>query len=161
MFYVFTSVCLSVCLWSQRGGGIGSTECPLVYVYIFIFQCFWIQYMDEIATAIGVKPNMKELFLGDPLLALRCLCGPCVPAQYRLKGPGKWDGAKNAIETATSRTMSPMKTRLRSKNYCAPESESQFVISIPKYLKSYFIFAFVFFLFFCMVLVWWYYERTR
>ncbi|XP_053376257.1 flavin-containing monooxygenase 5-like [Mercenaria mercenaria] len=116
-------------------------------------QCFWIQYMDEIATEIGVKPKIKEMFFEDPMLALRCLFGPCVPAQYRLQGPGKWDGAKDAIENTMSRSLAPMKTRLLPKNFYIPESVDKFVISVPKYLKSYFIFAFVFFLFFCMVLL--------
>jgi dimethylaniline monooxygenase (N-oxide forming) len=46
--------------------------------------------MDEIAEQIGCKPNIKHLFKEDPKLALHCLCGPCFPAQYRLRGPGKW-----------------------------------------------------------------------
>lgn len=109
--------------------------------------------MDEIAKEIGVKPNLRELIFEDPMLAIRCLFGPCVPTQYRLKGPGKWEGARDAIQHTMSRSLAPMKTRLLPKNFCMPESVDKFVISIPKYLKSYFIFAFVFFLFFCMVML--------
>lgn len=43
--------------------------------------------MDDIATEIGVKPNMLNLFKEEPLFAVRCFFGPCVPAQYRLNGP--------------------------------------------------------------------------
>lgn len=44
--------------------------------------------MDEIANELGVKPNLKAIFKEDPVFALRCLFGPCVPAQYRFKGQG-------------------------------------------------------------------------
>jgi dimethylaniline monooxygenase (N-oxide forming) len=109
--------------------------------------------MDDIATEIGVKPKLKEMFIDDPMLAFRCLFGPCVPTQYRLQGPGKWEGAKAAITGTMSRSLAPMKTRLLPKNSCLPESVDKFVISIPKYLTSYFFLAFVFFLFFCMVIM--------
>ena len=108
--------------------------------------------MDEIANEIGAKPKLKEIFLEDPMLAARCLFGPCVPAQYRLQGPGKWHGAKAAIENTMSRSLAPMKTRLLPKNYCMYKDMDKFVISIPEYLKSYFFLAFVFFLIFCMIL---------
>ncbi|KAL4223868.1 hypothetical protein ACF0H5_017332 [Mactra antiquata] len=116
-------------------------------------QCFWIDYMDEIANEIGVKPNMRELFLQDPMLALRCIFGPCVPAQYRLQGPGKWSGAKEAIENTMSRCFTSTRTKLMPKNVCLPEPVDKLVISVPKYLKSYFIFVFVFFFLICMVIL--------
>lgn len=109
--------------------------------------------MDEIASEIGVKPNIKELLLKDPKLALRCLFGPCTPSQYRLQGPGKWEGAKDAIEKTMSRSLAPMKTRIHPKNFCLPESVETFVIAIPKFFKSYLIFIFVFLILFCMVLM--------
>lgn len=43
--------------------------------------------MDDIANEIGVRPNMTSLLTEDPLFAVRCFFGPCVPAQYRLHGP--------------------------------------------------------------------------
>ena len=60
---------------------------------------------------IGCKPNLVKLFLKDPLLALKCLFGPCTPPQYRLMGPGSWVGAKQAIEKAHSNTIYATKTR--------------------------------------------------
>uniref|UniRef100_A0A8C6E072 Flavin-containing monooxygenase n=1 Tax=Moschus moschiferus TaxID=68415 RepID=A0A8C6E072_MOSMO len=49
-----------------------------------------IEYMGEIATPMGVKPNLLFLFLSDPELAVQVLFGPCTPYQYCLQGPGKW-----------------------------------------------------------------------
>ncbi|WAR03733.1 FMO5-like protein [Mya arenaria] len=116
-------------------------------------QCFWIQYMDELAAEVGVRPNMATLFREDPALALRCMFGPCLPAQYRIKGPGSWPGARDAIMTSMDRAMAPMKTRILPKNFCSDVSADKPVISIPKYLRSYFLLAFVFFLFLCMCMV--------
>ena len=53
--------------------------------------------MDEIAELIGAKPNLWQLGKRDWGLALRCFFGPCLPAQYRLQGPGAWHGASSAI----------------------------------------------------------------
>ena len=52
-----------------------------------------------------------KLFLSDPVLAFRCLFGPCTPSQYRLVGPGSWVGAKQAIENARSNLIYATKTR--------------------------------------------------
>lgn len=108
--------------------------------------------MDEIAEQIGVKPDLKAMFMKDPLFALRCLFGPCLPAQYRLQGPGKWEGAKEAVVKSMDRSLAPMKTRILPKNFCE-EPVEQLVITFPKYLKSYFILAFIFFFLFCMCMV--------
>ncbi|CAO2637595.1 Flavin-containing monooxygenase 5 [Lemmus lemmus] len=75
-----------------------------------------IEYMDEIATLVGVKPNLLLLFLSDPKLAMEVFFGPCTPYQYRLRGPGKWDGARRAILTQRERIMKPLKTRITSEN---------------------------------------------
>lgn len=72
----------------------------------------FISYMDEIAQCIGAKPNIPLLFIKDPRLAWEVFFGPCSPYQYRLMGPGKWDGARNAILTQWDRTIKPMKTRI-------------------------------------------------
>ena len=74
-------------------------------------QVDFIPYMDELAVEFGVRPNFYKLFLQDPMLALRCFCGPCYSYQYRLMGPGKWDGAKEAIETAGDRMQAAFDTR--------------------------------------------------
>nr|XP_057929034.1 flavin-containing monooxygenase 5-like [Doryrhamphus excisus]XP_057929035.1 flavin-containing monooxygenase 5-like [Doryrhamphus excisus] len=68
-------------------------------------------YMDEIAVFLGVRPNIPRLLLTDPRLALNVLFGPVTPYQYRLKGPGKWAGARQAILTQWDRVVQPMQTR--------------------------------------------------
>ncbi|XP_034369257.1 flavin-containing monooxygenase 5-like isoform X2 [Arvicanthis niloticus] len=73
-----------------------------------------IEYMDEIASLAGVKPNLLFLFLSDPVLATEVFFGPCTPYQYRLQGPGKWDGARRAILTQRERIIKPLKTRITS-----------------------------------------------
>lgn len=75
-------------------------------------ETFWIKAMDEIADEIGVRPQMTRLLFDDPLLALRCIFGPCVPAQYRLFGHGKWDGARAVIEHAFQNMAAPTRTRV-------------------------------------------------
>lgn len=72
----------------------------------------YISYMDELAVFIGSKPNIPFLFITDPRLAWEVFFGPCTPYQYRLMGPGKWDGARNAILTQWDRTIKPLKTRI-------------------------------------------------
>ncbi|XP_005374887.1 PREDICTED: dimethylaniline monooxygenase [N-oxide-forming] 3 [Chinchilla lanigera] len=75
-------------------------------------QTDYIVYMDELASFIGAKPNILWLFLTDPLLAVEVFFGPCSPYQFRLVGPGKWSGARNAILTQWDRTLKPTRTRI-------------------------------------------------
>ncbi|XP_006876061.1 PREDICTED: dimethylaniline monooxygenase [N-oxide-forming] 5-like [Chrysochloris asiatica] len=88
----------------------------------------YVDYMDEIATEIGVKPSLFSLFLWDPKLAMEVLFGPCTPYQYRLQGPGKWHGAREAILTQRERIIKPLRTRILS---CGQPSSS-----VPLWLKS-------------------------
>ncbi|XP_052056523.1 putative dimethylaniline monooxygenase [N-oxide-forming] 6 isoform X2 [Apodemus sylvaticus] len=74
-------------------------------------QTDYITYMDELSSFIGAKPNIPWLFLTDPQLAMEVYFGPCSPYQFRLMGPGKWDGARNAILTQWKRTVKPTRTR--------------------------------------------------
>ncbi|XP_006876062.1 PREDICTED: dimethylaniline monooxygenase [N-oxide-forming] 5-like [Chrysochloris asiatica] len=74
----------------------------------------FVKYMDEIASEIGVKPNLLSLFFSDPKLALEVLFGPCTPYQYRLQGPGKWHKAREAILTQRARIIKPLRTRILS-----------------------------------------------
>ncbi len=46
----------------------------------------WIPFMDELATEVGVKPNLWKYFISDPELWRSLLFGPSVPYQYRLEG---------------------------------------------------------------------------
>ncbi|KAJ1172133.1 hypothetical protein NDU88_003983 [Pleurodeles waltl] len=71
-----------------------------------------IEYVDAIASEIGVKPNFFRIFLTDPRLAMEVVFRTCTSSQYRLIGPGKWDGARNAILTKKDRVLKPMKTRV-------------------------------------------------
>ncbi|NXE04196.1 FMO3 monooxygenase, partial [Lophotis ruficrista] len=73
--------------------------------HLTTLQTDYVTYMDQLASAIGVKPNMLKLLLTDPRLALEIIFGPCTPYQFRLVGPGKWNGARKAILTQWDRTL--------------------------------------------------------
>ena len=45
------------------------------------------------------------------MLWVKVLCGPCTPYQYRLTGPGRWAGARQAILTQWERVAQPFRTR--------------------------------------------------
>ena len=47
----------------------------------------------------------------DPALAFKCYFGPCIPAQYRLVGPGSWQGAKDVIMGVEESRVCPLRTR--------------------------------------------------
>ncbi|XP_060888111.1 dimethylaniline monooxygenase [N-oxide-forming] 5 [Labrus mixtus] len=74
-------------------------------------QVDYISYMDEIAEQVGVRPSAPRLLLTNPRMGLNVLLGPCTPYQYRLQGPGKWAGARQAILTQWERVAQPMQTR--------------------------------------------------
>ncbi|KAJ6653880.1 hypothetical protein lerEdw1_008628 [Lerista edwardsae] len=86
-----------------------------------------IVYVDEIASFIGIKPNVPALLLQDPKLAFKIFFGPCTAYQYRLSGPGKWDGARSAIMSQWERTVKP--TRIR-----VIDNSSDFFACLPKWL---------------------------
>ncbi|ETE59349.1 Dimethylaniline monooxygenase [N-oxide-forming] 5, partial [Ophiophagus hannah] len=75
-------------------------------------QVDYIEYMDELASLIGVKPSIWSRFITDPKLAQELFFGACTPYQYRLQGPGKWEGARKAILTQHERILKPLQTRL-------------------------------------------------
>ncbi|GFR83877.1 dimethylaniline monooxygenase [N-oxide-forming] [Elysia marginata] len=68
-------------------------------------------YMDELSDIIGCRPDFWTLFKKEPLFALRLWFGPTYPFSYRLLGPGKWAGARTAIDTAMERMRTSFKTR--------------------------------------------------
>ena len=74
-------------------------------------QVKYISYSDEIASLIDAKPNLWQLLRKDPVLACRCFFGPCVPAQYRLKGQGAWQGARDVIMGVQESRLFPLRTR--------------------------------------------------
>lgn len=61
-----------------------------------------VEYMDLIADQIGVRPDLWRVFQQPSKwgLGLRLAFGPCISAQYRLYGPGKWDRAEDVIAIA-------------------------------------------------------------
>lgn len=76
----------------------------------------YIDTMEELADLVGVRPNLLSLAFSDPRLAFQLLWGPCTPIQYRLQGPGKWDGARKAILTTEDRIRKPLVTRVTENN---------------------------------------------
>ncbi|KAL7397818.1 hypothetical protein ABVT39_028357 [Epinephelus coioides] len=86
-------------------------------------QVDYVNHMDEIAELVGVRPNFLKLLLTDPRLGLTVMFGPSTPYQYRLKGPGKWAGARQAILTQWERVAEPMQTR----PCCDPEPKRSFM----------------------------------
>lgn len=76
-----------------------------------MLQTNYIEYLDELAVEIGAKPDLLSLVLKDPKLAMKLYFGPCNSYQYRLVGPGRWEGAMNAILTQKQRMLKPLKTR--------------------------------------------------
>lgn len=102
-------------------------------------QVDYIDYMDELATLNGTLPDLKSMMWSDPMLAMTCFFGPCTPYQYRLNGPGKWDGARQAIMTQWCRTLDSLKTR--PLGFKAQKSQTNF-----------FIFCFILVAMFCVLL---------
>ncbi|XP_015267303.1 PREDICTED: dimethylaniline monooxygenase [N-oxide-forming] 1-like [Gekko japonicus] len=90
-------------------------------------------YMDQVACSIGIKPSIPALLLSDPKLAMKIFFGPCSPYQYRLVGPGKWDGARDAIMNQWERTLKPIRTRV-------VEDSSSFIAYLLKALAFFAVF---------------------
>ncbi|KAH9373202.1 hypothetical protein HPB48_004947 [Haemaphysalis longicornis] len=73
-------------------------------------QVDWINYMDELASQIGARPQLLKYFFTDNEL-FRVLLGPAVPYQFRLEGPKRWAGARQAILDANQRVLYPLNDR--------------------------------------------------
>ncbi|XP_004706792.1 dimethylaniline monooxygenase [N-oxide-forming] 1 [Echinops telfairi] len=82
------------------------------FCYCKALQSDYVSYMDELLSYMNAKPNLFSMLLTDPRLALAIFFGPCSPYQFRLTGPGKWEGARNAILTQWDRTFKVTKTRI-------------------------------------------------
>ncbi|MED6251706.1 hypothetical protein ATANTOWER_001700, partial [Ataeniobius toweri] len=74
-------------------------------------QVDFVEYMDDLAKDINVRPSLLWLFLTDFPLFRRVFWGPVTAYQYRLMGPGKWDGARRAIFTQFDRMYQPLRAR--------------------------------------------------
>ncbi|XP_056212364.1 flavin-containing monooxygenase 1-like isoform X2 [Falco biarmicus] len=77
-----------------------------------VLKTDWLAYLDQLTSFIGAKPSVLRLLCRDPRLALAIFFGPCTPYQYRLVGPGRWEGARQAILTQWDRTLKPTRTRV-------------------------------------------------
>ncbi|XP_053806901.1 flavin-containing monooxygenase 1-like isoform X1 [Vidua chalybeata] len=77
-----------------------------------VLKTEWLVYLDTLASFIGAKPSVLGLLCTDPWLALTIFFGPCSPYQYRLGGPGRWEGARQAILTQWDRVLKPTRTRV-------------------------------------------------
>lgn len=88
--------------------------------------------MDELADLVGVRPNLLSLAFTDPKLAIQLFWGPCTPIQYRLQGPGKWDGARKAILTTEDRVRKPLMTRVieRSNSMTSAITMAKFILAV-------------------------------
>ncbi|KHJ97124.1 Flavin-binding monooxygenase-like protein [Oesophagostomum dentatum] len=60
-------------------------------------QVDYIPFMDELATLIGCRPQFFPMIFQDTPLAMATTFGPCAPYVYRIDGPHKWEGAREAI----------------------------------------------------------------
>ncbi|XP_054708612.1 flavin-containing monooxygenase 5-like [Uloborus diversus] len=69
----------------------------------------YIGYMDDITSQFGAKPNLLKIFFTDQKLFWALWMGPALPYQYRLQGPHKWDGAREAILTYKERMEAPLR----------------------------------------------------
>ncbi|KAF0877861.1 flavin-containing monooxygenase 5 [Crocuta crocuta] len=92
----------------------------------------YIDTMDELADLLGVRPNLLSLAFTDPKLAIQLFWGPCTPIQYRLQGPGKWDGARKAILTTEDRVRKPLMTRVieRSNSTTSAITMAKFILAV-------------------------------
>ncbi|XP_076099668.1 dimethylaniline monooxygenase [N-oxide-forming] 2-like isoform X1 [Mytilus galloprovincialis] len=77
----------------------------------YCLQIHAVTYVDKIAGLIGCKPNLTKYFFTAPILWSKLFFGPAAPPQWRLDGPGKWDGARQAIEQVDEKTWYPLQTR--------------------------------------------------
>lgn len=74
-------------------------------------QIDWVNFMDEIAEQYGARPNLWKYFFTDPKFWYKLYFGPCLPYQYRIVGPHKWSGAREAIMNVEERIDAAFRTR--------------------------------------------------
>ncbi|KFM78867.1 Dimethylaniline monooxygenase [N-oxide-forming] 5, partial [Stegodyphus mimosarum] len=68
-------------------------------------------YLEGLASKIGAKPNLFKLLFTDPKLYMACVFGVFLPYRFRLVGPHKWKGAREAILTADKRMRAALQGR--------------------------------------------------
>ncbi|XP_023235954.1 dimethylaniline monooxygenase [N-oxide-forming] 5-like [Centruroides sculpturatus] len=77
-------------------------------------QVDYVDYLDEMSSMIGAKPDIFKMFFFDFPLFWACFMGPNLPYQYRLQGPHAWKDARRAILDYKERVESALKTRYNS-----------------------------------------------
>ncbi|XP_035217878.1 flavin-containing monooxygenase 5-like [Stegodyphus dumicola] len=93
-------------------------------------QVDYIDYLDEIYTMIGAKPNLFKMFFTDPVLLFTLFFGPSLPYQYRLQGPHSWPGARKAILEWKKRVVKPLKRDYNSKRCLAELNVLKYVLIV-------------------------------
>ncbi|XP_038613643.1 flavin-containing monooxygenase 5 [Tachyglossus aculeatus] len=100
---------------SEMQAEITKTRMKMEHRYVesqrHTIQVDYMEYMEELADLVGVRPRLLSLALTDPRLAFEMYFGPCTPLQYRLQGRGKWEGARPAILAQRKRIIKPLQTR--------------------------------------------------
>ncbi|CAF1031624.1 unnamed protein product [Adineta ricciae] len=71
-------------------------------------QVDYMEHCDELANHLGCQPNILNFLKTDFKLGWKLLFGPYTPYRYRLEGPGKWAGAREAILTQDERVRYPL-----------------------------------------------------
>ncbi len=67
--------------------------------------------MDQLAELAGCRPTLSKYLWTDLSLWRALVFGPLVAYQYRLEGPQRWAGARQAILGVQERVEKPLKTR--------------------------------------------------
>lgn len=75
----------------------------------------YINFMDDLSSQIGAKPNLWWYFFTDPVLWYYLFFGPSLPYQYRLQGPDSCPSlARSLIVSYRERVEAPLRTRIVS-----------------------------------------------
>lgn len=94
----------------------------------------YLPYADDLASQIGAKPILLKYLFTDFQLFLKLLFGPVLSYQYRLVGPHRWQGAREAIMTSEERMRWPLQKRKDKDN---ESFLTTFLKKILKMLLSY------------------------
>ncbi|XP_005102594.1 flavin-containing monooxygenase 5-like, partial [Aplysia californica] len=77
----------------------------------YSLKIHYIDYCSDLSKEIGCQPRLWRYFFTDPGFWWTLVTGPLCPAQWRLDGPGRWSGARQAILSVENRTWFPLHTR--------------------------------------------------
>ncbi|KHN82777.1 Dimethylaniline monooxygenase [N-oxide-forming] 5 [Toxocara canis] len=74
-------------------------------------QVYYVNYMDELAKLINVKPKIIKYLFTDPNLARVLIFHGLAPYQYRLNGSNSWPEARKTLLEMDSRIFETTRTR--------------------------------------------------